>query len=275
MISRFIPVLTSQPGSCLTKANWQEIGIHTAAYYLDALLMKPGYSLLKSLPGLQSYCGWTGTLVLNASLAAANSEGIYTFRSRYDGSLLAISQEALFALIITLQPDIVILPPGFSTYLTRHHLSFPQTIKPFSPENALLASDMGIYLAYEKTKPFADFLSQVQQYRGQPTYLSGAFTGLQAQELSEHGATWLESDKPASNALLGQLYGEKTTFNLLDSDMAVQHKPIIEHCGCPTCKQKLTRAYLHHLFLQTPLLCHRFLIQHNVHYYKERIEIIE
>jgi queuine tRNA-ribosyltransferase len=253
--------------------NWQEIGISTAAYYLDALLMKPGYSVLKSLASLQSYCGWSGAIVLNASFVAANSEGIYIFRSLYDGSRISISQNELFSLIIDLQPDLVILPPGFNAYLSEQHLSFPPTITAYRPAYEIADTEKGgIFLAYEKTESFIDFFRQFQQYKARPIYLSGALNLMQAYELIEHGAQWLESDKPASDALLALVYGETNNFSLLDSDMANQHQPIIAHCECPTCSQKLTRAYLHHLFLQTPLLCQRFLIQHNAHFYKNQIE---
>ncbi|MBA2652491.1 MAG: tRNA-guanine transglycosylase [Tatlockia sp.] len=272
----FIPLATSQSGSCLTMANWQELGIQTLAYSLHSLLMKPGYSLLNSLPNLQSYCGWPGSIVLTATLAAANTLGIYTFRSLYDGSLISISQEELFSLIIKLQPDLVILPAGFRAYLVEQQLSLPSSIKLFVPVDESLEAEntanLGVNLVYEMNYSFSDLLSQVKQYKARPLYLSGAFNYSEAQELIEHGADWLESDKPASDAFHGQVYGDKDSFSLLNKEMTNQHVPISSNCGCPTCRQKLTRAYLHHLITHTPLLCQRFLIHHNVHYYNHRIE---
>ncbi len=38
---QFIPIRTSSAGLCLTEANWQEVDIHTSAFYLDTLLFKP------------------------------------------------------------------------------------------------------------------------------------------------------------------------------------------------------------------------------------------
>ena len=61
----FVPVLTSLAGSCLTAANWQEAGVHRASFHLAALLMKPGYDLLKTLPNLAAYVAWDESLVLN------------------------------------------------------------------------------------------------------------------------------------------------------------------------------------------------------------------
>ncbi|MBA2709730.1 MAG: queuine tRNA-ribosyltransferase [Tatlockia sp.] len=271
----YAPVLTSQSGLCLTLENWQELGVSTAVYYLDNLLMKPGYSLLKSLSSLRSFCGWAGTIVLNASLAAANSEGIYGFRSLYDGSKLTISQDELYSLIVNLQPDLVILPPGMSNYLANQQLSLPNTITPlFSAyENADMENN-GMYFSFDKAQSFTEFLKSLKQYPNNSLYVSGAFNLMQAYELIAHRAKWLESDKPASDALAGMVYGESNNFSLLESDMANQHEPIILNCDCPTCKQNLTRAYLHHLFHHTPLLCHRFLIQHNAHFYKTQIELM-
>ncbi len=52
-----------------------------------------------------------------------------------------------------------------------------------------------------------------------------------------------------------RLSSERMNFNVLDPN-----------CSCPTCTQKLTRAYLHHLLQHTPLLCQRFLILHNIQF---------
>jgi queuine tRNA-ribosyltransferase len=272
MQSNFIPIATSQAGTCLTSVNWQEIGIDTQVYYLDALLMKPGYPLLKTLPSLQSYCGWTGTLVINASMLSVNSEGIISLRSLYDGSQLRFSQQEIISLINNLQPDCLILPPILVAYLAQNNLSFPETIKLFIPANEHLGfenfPEAGIYLSYDKSKPFADFLLQFNHFKALPTYLSGDFNVLQIQELSEAGATWIESDKPAKDALLGQVYSDEGIFNLAASEMANQHKPLNADCNCPVCTQVLTRAYLHQLFLYTPLLGQRLLIQHNAYFYQ-------
>lgn len=273
MNSGFIPVFTSISGSCLTMENWQELNIHDLSFYLDALLMKPGFALLNALPNLRSYYGWSGTLSLNASMLAANSAGIYTLRSNYDGSQLSINHSELYLLISKLEPIRVILPPGFLSYLVEEDLTFPEKLSLFVPASEGSDSDeLGIYLVYNESESFADLCGQVQQFAAKPLYLSGDFSYSQAQELIAIGANWLESDKPASDALLGQIY-DKDVFNLIESESATQFIPLSANCSCPTCNQKLTRAYLHHLFLNTPFLCQRFLIQHNAHYYKERIKL--
>lgn len=267
MKSAYLPILTTQAGSCLTMENWQELGISTVSFYLGALLMKPGYSLLNSLSSLQAYCGWPGKIVLNANLGTANSEGLYTLRSVYDGSRLAISQNEISNLILQLRPDWVIIPPGFKLQ------AFPQNLTIFSPE--MENSDTGIHLSYDNKKSFAEFLRQVQQQNLRPSYVSGSFDYLQAQQLKAAGALGIETDKPANDALEGKIYDEEQDVNLLDSKIAYQFETMTTNCDCPTCMQKLTRAYLHHLYQQTPLLCQRFLIQHNVHFYKAKLETIK
>lgn len=75
-----------------------------------------------------------------------------------------------------------------------------------------------------------------------------------------------ESDKPANDACSGIVYSADGAIDLREKRYAMQFECIDEQCQCPTCRQRLTRAYLHHLLEHTPLLCHRFLIQHNVYH---------
>lgn len=193
----FVPVQTSKAGSCLTWSNWKEIGIHVLSFHLDVLLVKPGFSFLKTLSDLRSYLGWSGKILLNVSLIQANQKGVYQVRSDYDGTLIRIEREELLELIRTLKPDMTVFPVEWA-------------------ENSL--------------------------------------------EL----ARYIESDKPAVDAMQAIVYNREGEINLRDKDYAHQHQPIDPCCHCPSCSQQLTRAYLHHLLMQTPLLCQRFLIQHNV-----------
>ncbi len=270
----YIPVLTSEAGACLTWANWEEIGIATVAYYLADLLMKPGFSLLDSLPDLRSYCGWQGGLVLNASLPV-QSDGVYAVRSHYDGSIIHISADELFSLIVRLQADLVILPAGFTGYLRQHDQAVPNTQRFFIPADEFLsmppAAGLGCYLVYDRRIPFTEFIQHLQKYEGQAIYLTGEFELSQLCELAEQGIMLIESDKPAADAFAGQVYtSEGSSIALLDSQMAHQYERIDAQCGCPTCQQGFTRAYLHHLLMHTPLLCQRFLIQHNASCYQRR-----
>ncbi|KTC99252.1 hypothetical protein [Legionella feeleii] len=269
--SGLTPVLTTEAGSCLTLANWHEVGIKAAAYYLDALLMKPGVACLEKLAPLSNYAGWQGITVLNASLLTARN-GVYTIRSCYDGSRIIIDQSELTSLISLLQADRVVLPYGI---LNNSNLKVWQTLAETSmlfvsvDEHPPIYPDwlLGRYLRYDCTKPFSDFMQELRQYADAPLYLSGEFTSEQLQELARYPVWHVESDKPARDAMEGRVYNKESVINILDSQQAEDYRPIAD-CSCPTCQQSLTRAYLHHLLGHTPLLCQRFLIQHNVHYYQ-------
>lgn len=248
--NHFIPVLTSEAGSCLTLQNWQEVGIERVSYWLDALLIKPGYNLLSSLNKLASYTGWQGDIVLNALLPTANAEGIYTLRSSYDGSRVRLSNQDLFSLIKQLQPNWVILPPGFVTYLNHQQLAFPESIKVFiSANESLPNSHLPVFGSY-----------------------SSSDIGLLLNPKGDNNNNyWFETDKPAQDAMEGNLYSAQGVIAILEPEKANEHIKIDNQCCCPTCRQNFTRAYLHHLLIHTPLLAQRFLIQHNVYYAKTNI----
>ena len=76
----------------------------------------------------------------------------------------------------------------------------------------------------------------------------------------------IASNAPAEDACQGIVYGSEGDIHLRNKIYSTQFEPIDSQCHCPSCEQSLTRAYLHHLLEHTPLLCHRFLIQHNLYY---------
>lgn len=89
-------------------------------------------------------------------------------------------------------------------------------------------------------------------------------------QLLMNDETLMVSDKPAADALAGIVYTHSDAIDLTKTCYAEDFNVIDAHCACPSCRQGLTRAYLHHLFVQTPLLCQRFLIQHNAHYFQKK-----
>ncbi|MFA5959283.1 MAG: queuine tRNA-ribosyltransferase [Tatlockia sp.] len=266
----FTPLLTTPAGSTLTLDNWEMLKVEAACYALDALLMKPGLSLL-SKESLKAYGGWQGIGVLNASLLKANAEGVCTVRSIYDGSTHHLHFSQLYSLIVSLAPQVVILPEGFVNYLTANTQALPDGMEVFIPwqEEKPSMHYAGYYFAYDKSTSFSDFLAKLAHSEGKPCYGAGDFTLEDCMALKSSAAfSYIESDKPAKDAMEGVIY---PNIQLLDEDMAHQHTLLAEDCACPTCKEGLTRAYLHHLLQHTPLLCQRFLIQHNAHYYQNVI----
>lgn len=269
--AEFIFPFSTEAGSCLTFANWQELAVTSLSFSLDALLMKPGFDFLQGLSSLGSYCGWQGTIVVNADFAVANKEGVYHLRSVYDGSLLRIERKELFSLMQNLQADKLILPQDFisdDTFDWQSLSDKTQLFVPFKEDSqAYIKHGVGNYFHYDKSVNFSQFINQIQQTKEKTSYVKGAFEPDELAELIAAGVTYLESDKPAADALQGRLYTKDGDFDLLAEEKAFDYQLIDSQCSCPTCSQGFNRAYLHHLLAHTPLLCQRFLIQHNVHYY--------
>ncbi|WP_133127042.1 queuine tRNA-ribosyltransferase [Legionella nagasakiensis] len=267
-VAGVVPNLTTSAGSCLTAENWQEAGVTTVSCSLVSLLMKPGYDVLKQLPNLAFYIGWAGRIVLNASLPEADKNGIYTLRSSYDGSYIRHSMDDILALIAQLRPHCVILPQDVMQKKPSAWQSLPDDVFPFLPVNTLpnreASKSYGFYLDYDK----AEDAKQKKKERGnlRPYYAAGSLSLMQMQALIADGVCYLESDKPARDGLQGYVYAHEGDFSLAEPTEATRFEVIDRRCQCPVCRQRLSRAYLHHLLVQTPLLCQRFLIQHNLFY---------
>ncbi|OGV49976.1 MAG: hypothetical protein A3F46_04095 [Legionellales bacterium RIFCSPHIGHO2_12_FULL_42_9] len=233
-----IPILSSQAGVCLTLDNWQQAGVRRGVYHLEALITKPGMRVLQEFSDLRSYTAWPGTIILNACLTTVSATGEYLVRSPYDGSVITISKKALLELIDHLRADYVVWPTTTSDESIFRH-STSQFIVP------------GI-------NHFEDGQSLF--------YLIGEASLDEAKALLTPDSTtsiWVESDKPASDALQGNIYSSDGVFNLLEPHYRDDFSPLDDVCCCFTCQEGYTRAYLHHLLQQTPLLAQRFLILHN------------
>lgn len=267
-----IPVLTTQAGSCTTEANWQAAGVHAASFYLTALLMKPGLDFLKTLPCLAAYTGWQGRSVLNASLLKMASDGRYVLRSDYDGARSYYSVEDIVRLITGLQPTIAILPPGTLQNNAQSWESLSENIFPFVPASDVAACSeiersYGVYIAYDKTTTSSSqLLQRLDQYQDIPRYVAGDLDLRLMLDLESKGIKYIESDIPASDAYEGNVYSSEGTISLQNKDCAMRFEVIDTNCKCAVCSQNFTQAYLHHLLEHTPLLCQRYLIEHNIHY---------
>lgn len=261
--SQFIPMLTTEAGRCLTAENWQEVGINMAAYDLTSLLMKPGLELLRTLPSLATYVGWSGDVILNATMPKINREGKYTLRSEYDGSRSQYTPHDILTLIAQLKPQLVLLPEG----VNQAWQSLPATIMPFFTPAELPAQaqrSYGLYFFYDATTPFSLLVQQIHQYKDIPCYVGGELSLPLMNELASMGVQYIASDMPARDACQGMVYSQDGVVSLMDETSRQDFEVIDKQCNCPTCAQKFTRAYLHHLLEHTPLLCQRFLIQHNI-----------
>lgn len=266
----FIPKATSEAGLCLTAANWQEAGISSITYYLDLLLVKPGYDLLQKIPLLSEYTGWHGAIILNASRLVANREGIFTIVSPYDGSKLKLSNAQLIEIIQHLKPDAVILPQRIIRDCPDIWNDWNDAITPFIVAEDLAKQELckthGVYLHWDNSISNSDFLAQVKRWAHLPRYVAGQLSLDLISDLKNEGIEFIESDEPAAAAMQGLVFSQKGIVDLTNEHAAMQFEILDAECTCSTCAQQLTKAYLHHLLLHTPLLCQRFLIQHNVYY---------
>lgn len=266
----FVPILNTEAGLCLTAANWQEINTKTVSYYLDLLLLKPGYQLLKKITDLGKYLGWSNNLVINASRLIANKEGIVTLVSPYDGSKFKLTNAELVNLILSLKPSAILLPKTIMNGFPEIWDIWDDGIELFLSEEQHKVMEVpgkyGLYFNLDETKSSKDFLEQLKSWPHLPCYVSGQVTIDLIKLLKEREVTLIESDEPAKNAMHGIVYSREGEINLANEKQAMNFNPIDEECACPTCSKQLSRAYLHHLLVNTPLLCQRFLIQHNVYY---------
>lgn len=271
-VHRFIPVLTSEAGSCLTNANWEEAGINVVTYYLDSLLIKPGHAVLKKIPDLSSYTGWQGKVILNACRLKANKEGMISLVSPFDGARVKLSLGELFELIAALKPDAIILPAHIIQDFPGIWTNWPESILPFIAAEDLMHHEVpithGVYCHIKGAHSESDIIKQMNHWPHLFRYISGDVSHEFMRVLKEQGIEYIESDEPAKIGMAGKVYTHDGELNLTDLNRAMQFETIEADCKCPTCTQQFTRAYLHHLFLNTPLLCQRFLIQHNVHFAK-------
>ena len=73
------------------------------------------------------------------------------------------------------------------------------------------------------------------------------------------------SNQPAKDARLGLIYTfqGKSTYLITDKQYEMDFSILDSACACPACKDGFTRAYFHHLYVHTPLLCQRWLVMHN------------
>lgn len=266
-----VPVMTTSAGSCLTESNWKEVNVNNASFYLDFLLLKPGYNTLKKIGNLKKYLGWSGTLILNGMHLHANRLGVFHFVSPYDGSKVSISVKELIELIIHLQPDAVVLPQ----HLTKHYPElgdhWNEVIYPFIAEEEVKAVQIpyphGVYIKVTKGQTKEEIINKMNEWSDWTLYTTGEFTPELLMDLSHEQLGFIESDEPAKSAISGQVYCQNGQMDLTHSMNELNFEPIDRACHCPTCSQGWTRAYLHHLLQHTPLLCQRLLIQHNASYF--------
>ncbi|MBN9231248.1 MAG: hypothetical protein BGO90_09675 [Legionella sp. 40-6] len=255
------PLLNTEAGLCLTAQNWRDAGINWLVCDLQALLHKPGLALLKQLKSLASYLGWGGKVILTAAHLKANREGIYKIKSPYDGSILTFDDGELKHLLEKLQPDVVVLPANITKNDSTIWNSWNDAIFPFvhfqDSDEIQPSCDFGVYCSA------VDYYAH--SLKTGPIYITEVHCREQMLNLFyDKGVQFIESNQPGQDALCGILYNEEGVINITNSEHEFNYQPIAKNCQCETCSARFTPAYLHHLYVHTPLLCQRLLIQHNL-----------
>lgn len=262
----FVPQITTPAGACLTQDNWGELGIDYAVCSLSSLLMKPGLSYLLTLSDLREYLGWAKHLVLDASMLILTAAEHFMIQSVYDGTRTTVSMQQFWMLVHHLRPHIVLLPPGVQA---KEMPQFASLTLPFFPFDTGANTYAGLYGLYGTAADWAKSSTSLRT-ASVPLYIKDDEGFLPIQELAElQTQIYYASDKPAMDACQGLVYQQGETVSIVQKQYAFQFEPLEADCACSTCKQGLTRAYLHHLFQSTPLLCQRLLIIHNMFWFQK------
>ncbi len=264
-VSHWAPVLTSDAGLSLTTLNWQEVNVGRAAYYLDALILKPGYALLEQLTDSQSYLNWPGEIILNASRLIANKEGIITIISPFDGRKIRMSYEQIISIINHLKPDVVVLPAPILRHYSNIDEQLSRNISVYIACDAFSSNEIPAHygMAFALNAYTAEAKSLLDTYHNKNIYVYGDLSRTCIDALAQSGVKYIESNRPAQMGLDGLVDAEQGGIDLKDAQYSLDFNLLDSSCSCPTCAQQCTKAYLHHLILHTPLLAQRFLIQHN------------
>ncbi|HVT62347.1 MAG TPA: hypothetical protein VHD33_02520 [Legionellaceae bacterium] len=253
-----VPTITTPAGACLTRANWHELNINTVACALDYLLMKPGLHYLETLAHIDHYLGDIGDCILDASMLVLNEQKQFIIRSVYDGSRISLSLSRFWALVEQLNPYAIVLPPS----LTQYELPFLRDVIPVFP--------------FEQVSQ-RHYPTSYGVYGSEATVCHQSFEKIKLIYLMYEGVVpsfsvtscsvpiYIAANQPAQDAYQGIVYLKTGPDMITQAVFANQFETLIDNCTCPICMQGFTKAYLHHLFQNTPLLCQRLLIMHNIH----------
>jgi queuine tRNA-ribosyltransferase len=208
----------------------------------------------------------------------------FLIRSDYDGHMRRYSFEEIMMLIAKLKPTFVVLPEGICQQDQFSWKSLPSTIFPFfplvdspgpnetSPYGWYCTSRPGIASQQYFVRQVDGMLeiseglrcSQQALFFDKPCYVAGDFSPSLLNHLQQSNISYVESNRPADDAYRGIAYQKAGVLKITEEQYQMQFETLEFDCGCSTCNQKLSKAYLNYLFQSTPLLCQRLLIQHNI-----------
>jgi len=127
----------------------------------------------------------------------------------------------------------------------------------------------GSMLRFSYDEILALILQLNPDYVALPSYLlplaTQEYPGVLTKYVQYNETVFSDGDKPAQDALQGLMYtsNKACTFLITDKKYAMDFSLMDDACACPACADGFTRAYFHHLYMHTPLLCQRWLVMHN------------
>jgi queuine tRNA-ribosyltransferase len=100
-----------------------------------------------------------------------------------------------------------------------------------------------------------------------PRYLMGVGTPVDLVHAIAAGVDMFDCVLPTRNARNGQALTKRGKIVIKQARYKEDRSPLDPTCGCPTCAEGYSRAYLRHLFLAGEILVLRLLTEHNLHLY--------
>ena len=242
--SGLYPLVNSEAGLSLSEADYQRAGVQGLVYSLLRLLMRPGMQALNALENWRSASIWNGPVIIDASdLSIEPHSEFINIRNIYDGSHQNCSLQEIMTLLKKLQIDAVLWPGN----------SFQRN------EWDDLYSQIPFYCK-----------DSDEQYRPMTTRVDegkiSEFTKTFSIQKDAIPAAGVITDMPVKDALQGLLYISDGVLDIREEQWTHIHSAIEAECLCYSCAAGFTRAYFHHLYEHTPLLCHRLLAMHNLHF---------
>ena len=102
-----------------------------------------------------------------------------------------------------------------------------------------------------------------------PRYVMGMGTPGDLLRGVGRGADMFDCVMPTRHARRGNLFMWAGRISIKNAENAENQSPIDEGCGCPTCRQGFSRAYLRHLFQAEEMLGYRLMTMHNLFFYHD------
>jgi queuine tRNA-ribosyltransferase len=228
-------IVNGPHGLSLSERDYERSNTQGLVYRLDRLLMRPGFDALFERIQWRSLGAWGKPVLIDASTLAMDSDMQITVVNDFDGSRRRYSAEQCVALLAKLAVDGICIHPSWEA-ITQEQTPIPWII-PAALPNSFRFPEGGRSLVFVEEHSQWEAITQ---------------------------SDIAISECPVQDAVAGMVYEGLQPFSIMDTCFEKDYQPLQQDCTCHTCQQGFTRAYLHHLYQHTPLLCYRLLAIHNL-----------